>query len=455
LLREHVEQEPRSPALDLPLMVEENSGLGGRVKKLLKHSIGVVLLDQIAVSITNFSTGILIGRFCSKSELGLYMLGYSVLLFAIALQQMAISSPFIALRPRLDGELARNYTSGAYSQQFLFSGACSLALVIASFAVWFKQPQLSAVLLCYAIATPCMLFKEMYRRVCFSTMHARRALAVDVAVGAVQIAVLFAFARTEHMSAVTGVLTVAMATSLLLMGWLLRGKDGIWFGLRDARAVLKDNWTLAQWIIGSQLLWAASLYSYPWLISHLKGTASAGVWAACFGINALGNPLLLGLQNFIEPRISHAWADGGAVQVRRLVWKSTAVLAGSMLAFSGFIFFAGARAIVMLYGPKYGGNGLTVTLITLSFAAGAAGFAFSCGFFVSGKGKLDMRISWVYPIALLACGVPLVARFGPLGGGLSLVIANTVSTLLRAAQFLVTFRDPFLTAAPAAQETAA
>ena len=70
-------------------------------RKLLLHRGMLTLLDQVFVSLTNFSTGILIGRFCSKDELGFYMLGYSVVLFAVAFQQMLISSPFILIRPRL------------------------------------------------------------------------------------------------------------------------------------------------------------------------------------------------------------------------------------------------------------------------------------------------------------------------------------------------------------------
>jgi len=76
-----------------------------RFRNIAGHSGTWALLDQVFVSLTNFSTGILIGRFCSKDELGRYMLGYSVILFAIAFQQMLISSPYILIQPRLlEGE---------------------------------------------------------------------------------------------------------------------------------------------------------------------------------------------------------------------------------------------------------------------------------------------------------------------------------------------------------------
>jgi O-antigen/teichoic acid export membrane protein len=221
---------------------------------------------------------------------------------------------------------------------------------------------------------------------------------------------------------------------------LFRYRGDLVFNAYEMQEVLTKNWHLGRWIFGSQILWALSLYSYPWLVSSMHGVDAAGVWAACFGINALGNPLLLGLQNYIEPKISHAFALGGIAQMRNLAWRATGVLAGSMLLFSMAMFVAGNRVAILLYGPKYEGNGLIIFLITLSYAIGAAGFALSCGFFAAGRGNLDVRISWVFPLSVCVCGFPLVRLYGPLGGAVSLLIGYTIASSLRAAQFLATFR---------------
>lgn len=126
--------------------------------------------------------------------------------------------------------------------------------------------------------------------------------------------------------------------------------------------------------------------------------------------------------------------------MRGLVWKGTGVLGCSMLLFSALIFVAGNKVAILLYGAKYAGNGLTIFVISLSFAAGTAGFAFSCGFFAADRGRLDLRISWAYPIILCTLGILLVHGYGLIGAAVSLLAANTVATSLRAAQFLITFR---------------
>ncbi len=409
-------------------------------QRLLTHQGLLTLLDQACVSLTNFSTGILIARYCDKEELGRYMLGYSVVLFAIAFQQMLISSPYILIRPRLNAQEAVMYTGGAYLQQFALGSLLAATLLVATLGFHVAHSRLAPVMFALSFSAPLLLFKEMFRRVCFAELVVRKVLVVDIVVGIIQVAILWTLAGGGHLSAPTGILAVGATCSVLAVIWWLAARGRVQFRIEAARNALSKNWSLGRWILGSQLLWAFSLYSYPWLISKMHGVAAAGVWAACFGINALGNPLLLGLQSYIEPRVSHAFALGGIAAMRRLVLIATAVLASTMMLFAMVIFFGGNWLAVHLYGPRYAGNGLIIFILTLSFAAGAAGFAFSAGFFASGKGNLDLRISWIYPVMLIACGLPLVRSFGLMGGAASLLIAHSLASSLRGAQFLVTFR---------------
>ena len=59
------------------------------------------LADQGVSSATNFLTGVIIARACSKEELGLYMLGFSLVLFVTDLQTSLISTPYMVYAPRL------------------------------------------------------------------------------------------------------------------------------------------------------------------------------------------------------------------------------------------------------------------------------------------------------------------------------------------------------------------
>ena len=69
------------------------------------------LLDQGVASATNFLTGVIIARGCSKEELGLYMLGFSLILLMTDLQTSLIATPYMVYAPRLKGEAHASYTA--------------------------------------------------------------------------------------------------------------------------------------------------------------------------------------------------------------------------------------------------------------------------------------------------------------------------------------------------------
>src|SRR5580692_2008359 len=60
-------------------------GLALSPERALHQGI-VSLADQAVASATNFVTGVIIARTCSKEELGLYMLGFSLILLMTDLQ---------------------------------------------------------------------------------------------------------------------------------------------------------------------------------------------------------------------------------------------------------------------------------------------------------------------------------------------------------------------------------
>lgn len=412
-----------------------------RLRAVSTHSGTWTLVDQALVSLTNFSTGILVGRFCSKEELGRYMLGYSVILFAMAFQQMLISSPYILIQPRLlEGEAVRN-TGGVYTLQFVLGGALMLVLLFTALGFNIAGSRLDVVMLSLAFACPLFLFKEMFRRVCFAHLDVGSALLADLAVGTAQVGLLVALASSGHLSAATGVLAIGVTCGLMTMVWFWWNRHRLVFRIQDARIALRRNWSLGRWIFASQILWALSLYSYPWLISKMHGPAAAGVWAVCFSINALANPLLLGLQNYVEPKISYTFVRRGVHGLRSFVWKATGVLTISMSLFSALILFTGDRVATLVYGAKYAGNGLTIFVLSLSFVTAAAGFALSCGLFASGRGRVELKISCVYPLILCVVGFPLVKIYGPLGAAMGLLVAHSLASVLRALQFLITFQD--------------
>ncbi|RPJ80416.1 MAG: hypothetical protein EHM13_12070, partial [Acidobacteria bacterium] len=88
--------------------------------------------DQAIVSATNFLTGVVIGRACSKEEFGLYMLAFVVITLAAEVQTSLISTPYTIYRPRLDHREVPRYTAATLVLQLLFAAVSMGALLAGS-----------------------------------------------------------------------------------------------------------------------------------------------------------------------------------------------------------------------------------------------------------------------------------------------------------------------------------
>ena len=99
------------------------------------HQGIISLADQAVASATNFVTGVIIARACSKEELGLYMLGFSLILLMTDFQTSLITTPYMVYAPRLKGSAHALYTGSTLIHQLAFCLLTMLGVVCGAFAV--------------------------------------------------------------------------------------------------------------------------------------------------------------------------------------------------------------------------------------------------------------------------------------------------------------------------------
>jgi hypothetical protein len=91
------------------------------LSKLNIHKGALTFANQGVVSATSFLTSVAIGRYCSKDQFGLYMLGSSIMLFVADIQISLISTPYMIYSPRLKGDSLRLYNGSSILHQITFS----------------------------------------------------------------------------------------------------------------------------------------------------------------------------------------------------------------------------------------------------------------------------------------------------------------------------------------------
>ncbi|UCF63907.1 MAG: oligosaccharide flippase family protein [bacterium] len=415
------------PQLSIP-----NFSFNGVARKLPPKGI-LTLLDQGIFSLGNFFTSVLIGRYCAKEELGLYLLGFTIIYFLMDAQSAFITTPYTIFIPRKAEAEKSVYTGNTLFMQFGLAFVIALGIFI--FPIILPASLLPEgmipVLTSLAIVTVFLLLREYTRRLFFAQLKMKNALLLDVTIIVIQIILLVVLLYLQALSATTAILMIGITSGMVTIFWLYLDRNEIRFDRKLLRRDFNQCFQAGKWVFASGFLWNIGTYLYPWLLTSFKGTAATGTWAACLGIIALCNPVYLGLQNYLSPKIAHAYANNNKVDLRKFTIKSTAAFAGLLGICSVVLILFGGYFLVLLYGGKYAGNGIIISLLAVNLMLVAAGFSFSRAFFTLERADVDFKVNIVSLVVLFTFGLWIIYNYGILGAALGLVAGNAIALMLR------------------------
>ena len=425
-----------------PPAYEAGAAAATRGARTLVRSGSLTIVDQLVASGTTFATGMLIGRACSKAEFGLYMLGFSVVTFLMTIQGSLISTPYQIYYPRTDEPLRPRLTGSALFYQLVLASLAAAVLGLLSLGAWIMQPVsgMTALLCSLGVAVLFLLLRDFIRQVCFAQFQILHALAFDTAVAILQLASLGLLALSGVLSAANALLALGLTCALGSLGWLWACHDGIALDRSSARADLSLAWSSGKWLFASGLAWSVSMNLYAWIIAGFHGAASVGAWGVAVGTVTLLNPLILGLQNYVGPRIMHAYKEDSLRPLARAVAGSSAIYSGILTAFGVAMFVFGDVLVTLLYGAKYAGCGAIVAVLSVNLIFVAAGFCVSRGLFAMERASLDFRVNVIALVAMIVAGVALAKTYGPLGAAWGQAATSAIAALVRTGVFVSAIR---------------
>ncbi len=421
-------------------------GFVSKVYRLLSRTIlhkgSFTLANQGVVSATNFLTSVAIGRFCTKDQFGLYMLGYSIVLFVLDLQISLISTPYMIYSPRLKGKKLHLYSGSSLLHQIILSLALMTFLAAwgGVLSLGIGPSGLAPIIWSLMVVIGFIMLREFVRRICFADLRMEIALFFDFCVALIQISGLLVLAHYHLLAATQAFWVIGGACGLAGVAWLFLNRKTFIVCTSQALSDFKINWTFGKWVFASGILWAVSMNLYPWFLTFFHGTASAGEWGACLGVLALINVPLAGIQNFIGPKISNVYAKNGVSALRGFAFKTSILVGSIMSTLCCMLYLFGDPLMVFLYGTKYTGNGTVVFVLALSMVAASLAFAFSRALFVLERADIDFKVNIVPLVVLFTFGIWFVRSYGPLGAAYGLLLANIAATVVRFASFAIISR---------------
>ena len=424
-------------AADIALCGDRTDSVGvgilARMPRRLPHGV-LSIADQMVASATTFATGAVIGRICSKEEFGFYTIGFSLVTLLMTVQASLIATPFMIRFPRLADDEARQFAGSSLAHQATFAGVTALATLVFGLCFSLRNAATGHIFVALGVALAFLLLRDYIRQTCFARLAYGRALALDIVLALLQFGGLAALYVANALHTWSAFLVLGLACLITAVHWHASTRGERIVSRAAAVADLMDSWSTGKWLLASGLVWSVSMNLYAWLVAGFHGAATAGAWAAALGVMTLINPLMLGVQNYLGPRIMHARASG-LDNLRRVVIRSGAAFCCLLLAFTATMAFAGGTLVTTIYGAKYAGSGPLVVLLSLNAAVLTIGFAVSRGLFALECARIDFFVNFAALACFLVVGVALVRTAGPFGAALGQLAANTLATGIRVGAF--------------------
>ena len=408
------------------------AGINGLSRTTVRKGM-VTIADQAIVSAVNFLTGVIIGRTCSKEEFGLYTLGFSIVIFVVNMHTSLIASPYMVYSPRLAGRELRVYTSNTLIHQFCLSALCVAALVIGgkALAAGFGLPGLAPVVLTLAVVIAALTGREYARQFSFAWLNTRVAFLLDACVAIIQLGGLLFLVSQSELSVCRAYYVSGAACGLAAVGWLYVQRSRFTMSAAGAVADFRSNWQLGKWNLAGGLANLAGIQAYPWILTHFHGNAATGSLAACLGVVFIANPILIGMSNFLVPKITHSLAQGGPTEVHRVMKKAMLLFFAIMSCFTMVTLCFGGTILRIIYGAKYASLGTVVGVLTLSQSVEVVSLPLVCCLYTMGRPDAGFKSYLLAMLVTFTLGLWLVGSYGIYGVAFSLLAANTAAAVYR------------------------
>ncbi len=391
------------------------------------------LVDQAVVSGASFATSVIIGRLCSKEELGVFYLALTVVYLARGIQEHAVSAPYVIYcHSRRDEGLA--LYSGSSLMHHL--GLVSVALVVllgllGAISLGIGPAGLAPAIWVLLGALPFLLLREFVRRLVIAHLQMTAAIAIDAGVAVLQLSSLLALAYFHRLTVTTAYGTMGAACAVACCGWFLLKRRPMRFAWSRVVNDWRHNWGFARWAVASHLVGCLSPYLMPWIMTAARGKAAAGVLAACISLVGVASMFMTGMATYLIPKAALAFAHGGVRELRRVLRTVAAVFAGVLGSFALFVFASGDFLLVLVYGGKYAGYGATIGVLAVSVTVLSMGMTAGVGLWAIDRPKANLAADVCTLAVTLTVIVCLVQPLGVLGAALADLSGNVAGATVR------------------------
>ena len=415
-----------------------------------------MLGDQSFRSASTFLSAMLVGRACGEAEYGFYTLLLTLLVTAETFQAALVSTPYVVQSPSKAGRDKETYLGNAVLIQFLVAAGTAVLLLAGLYA--FPLPESSAlspwIVPIFAGAYFSVLFREFFRQVLLADLKVGWNLAFGAIVHGSLIAALLGLAWQRSLDTRTAYASVAGCSLLPALFVLGCQRRRMRLNLSGLAGQFLDHWRVGRWLFAQAMIVVVSGPVYSWVLGFSWGATSLGLLGACLLPGSVMSPLVQAIHALLLPKAAHA-AQGGMCHVRRIVLRSSVMIALTFIAFPILLGWFAAPIMKLLLAGKYNPSGWLVGFLALRTYLIVTAVPLTVGLIVCKQAYAVFKSEVISLVLTVLLGLPLTCLLGVWGVAWGFLLTRLFSRVYIALAFRRYIRSSLQATAAAAAGGAA
>ncbi|MGH3003703.1 MAG: lipopolysaccharide biosynthesis protein [Gaiellaceae bacterium] len=378
------------------------------------------LADQAVASGSNFFTIILLGRTVSPASFGYFVLAFTLLQSAGAVQSALITRPHNVLGALRQGDDYVRYTTAAAFLQIVYAACWFILLVVCAAGARAAGSPSATLFLLAAPAALAWQLQEFARRVLYTEGRLHIALLDDLLSYGGQIAVLLWLSASGALTGPRALLVVIGTSAVAALAAVPLLHRSI--GREIERGDILANWRFGRWLGAAEVAYWLASQSYIYMGGLFVGPVVSATLKAA---QTLLGPVSVFLAFFVNylPTVfarSAAGARGGLSRRMRLGFLST-VPATALYAVPAIVF--APRLLSLVYGEEYHRDAAVVRLFAVYYLVLSISDVFVAALAAQGRTRRIFGGHLVGAAITFAVGWLLLVQWHAPGGAVGMIVS--------------------------------
>ncbi len=274
-------------------------------------------LDQAVISIANFAATILLARFVSPTELGIYVIGFLAIYLVRAVQNGVIVQPLNTFGASKARDEFKQYFTAMAIHQLILSGIIALAAVLLGWILtWLGNDTIGPTIFILWFSFITWQTQEFLRRVFYTRGVVHKAVWISLTSQIVRIGLILVFSRYSQISGHTGINAIGWGSLAATLLGIWQARKYFSGTLINVGAAWQENWQFGRWILGASVADWMVVDLYPIMMAGMISFAATGIYQALQNLVAPIHVLLRAVDTFATPILAKTFDQHGLSKMR-------------------------------------------------------------------------------------------------------------------------------------------